>query len=271
MKKICMLLMMLLLTGCMHRSSHMVFWIKNSRGEPLYLQVAGAEDTGNRKLAIIQHGLASNMEHPAVQTAKKAFLDNGYVVVTFDARYSLGKSGNDVSKVRLQTFEEDLKMVVDWAGKQKFYHEPFALAGHSLGGASVLVYAAGHPEQAGILIPITPVVSGQRWEDFCLSRLSFCRDWKKDGFYTYEDEQISYQTVETAKSYDALRLGDKLKAKVLLIAAEKDNVVNPGDVADLYEALQTSKRLAVVPESGHNFESLQNQLDLYQAVVDFVP
>ena len=271
MKKICMLLMMLLLTGCMHRSSHMVFWIKNSRGEPLYLQVAGAEDTGNRKLAIIQHGLASDMSHPAVQAVKKAFLARGYVVITFDSRYSLGKSGGGVLRARLSTFEEDLRTVVNWAKGQSFYHEPFALAGHSLGGASVLVYAAGHPEQAGILIPITPVVSGQRWEDFCLSRLSFCRDWKKDGFYTYEDEQISYQTVETAKSYDALRLGDKLKAKVLLIAAEKDNVVNPGDVADLYEALQTSKRLAVVPESGHNFESLQNQLDLYQAVVDFVP
>ena len=270
MKKICMLLMVLLLAGCMHRSPYTAFWIKNSRGEPLYLQVAGAENTGNRKLAIIQHGLASDMSHPAVQAVKKAFLARGYVVITFDSRYSLGKSGGGVLRARLSTFEEDLRTVVNWAKGQSFYHEPFALAGHSLGGASVLVYAAGHPEQAGILIPITPVVSGQRWEDFCLSRLSFCRDWKKDGFYVYDGEQISYQVVETAKTYDALALSGRIKADVLLIAAEKDAVVKTEDVEDLYHALRTNKRLAVVPESGHNFESRQYQQRLYKDILDFL-
>ncbi|MFR1031633.1 MAG: hypothetical protein ACLSE6_03540 [Alphaproteobacteria bacterium] len=36
-----------------------------------------------------QHGLASNMEHPAVQTAKQAFLDKGYLFINFDSRHSL--------------------------------------------------------------------------------------------------------------------------------------------------------------------------------------
>ena len=57
---------------------------------------------------------------------------------------------------------------------------------------------------------------------------------------------------------------------MLLIAAEKDAVVKSEDVEDLYHALQTNKRLAVVPESGHNFESRQYQQRLYKDILDFL-
>ena len=270
MKNFCMFVVFLLVTGCSPDAPQTEFWIKNSQGEPIYLQVDGAEDSGHKKLAIIQHGLASNMEHPAVQAARKAFRAKGYVVVMFDSRYSMGKSGRGVINARLSTFEDDLQTVIAWAKKQNFYHEPFALAGHSLGGASVLAYAAAYPAQVAYLVPITPVISGQRWEDFCLSNLSFCRDWKKNGFYVYDGEQISYQVVETAKTYDALALSGRIKADVLLIAAEKDAVVKSEDVEDLYHALQTNKRLAVVPEGGHNFESRQYQQRLYKDILDFL-
>ena len=52
------------------------------------------------------------MNHQVVETAKNAFLDNGYTVVTFDARYSLGESYGNVSNVSLSTFLEDLETVV---------------------------------------------------------------------------------------------------------------------------------------------------------------
>lgn len=263
---------LVLLTACAKESlPPKEAWIKDAREEPVYLRVDGLENAGNEKLAIIQHGLASNMEHPAVQTAKKAFLDNGYVVVTFDARYSLGKSGNDVSKVRLQTFEEDLKMVVDWAGKQKFYHEPFALAGHSLGGAAVLLYAAENPAKVGQLVPITPVVSGRRWEDSCMVNMTdFCKNWKKNGFYNYQTAVIPYAVVEEAKSYDALKLAGGIKADTLLVTAEDDNVIRPRDVEELYKALPGQKSFEIVPQSGHNFQTGQNRQDLYKAIAGFL-
>ena len=247
--------------------------IENSQHEPIYLQISGQQTAEKNKLAIIQHGLASDMTHPAVRAAKQAFIDNGYLVITFDSRYSLGKSGGWVANVRLSTFVDDLQTVIDWAKKQNFYHEPLALAGHSLGGASVLQYAAEHPAQVGILVPITPVVSGQKWEDACMTYMpDFCRKWKKDGVYRYQNEDISYQTVEKAKSFDALKLAPKIAADVLLISAQNDTIIIPKDINELYAALPESdkKRLAKIPNSGHNFEDARNQQDLTEAVNNFL-
>ncbi len=263
---------LLLLTACQkHSLPPEEVWIKNGQNEPLYLYVDGLVHAGDGKFAIIQHGLASSMEHPVVQTARKAFTDNGYVVVVFDSRHSLGKSGGDVADVRLASFEDDLKAVVDWAKSQEFYSEPFALAGHSLGGASVLKYAAEYPEQVSRLVPVTPVVSGQKWEKGCMDNMpDFCRKWKKEGFYNYQTAVIPYAVVEEAKVYDALKLSDKIKADVLLVTAEEDRVIPSRDVKELYDALPGKKRFEIIPASGHNFESRQSQEDLYGVLAGFL-
>ncbi len=245
--------------------------IENARHEQIYLQIGGQQTAKDGKLAIIQHGLASNMTHPAVQAAKQAFIDNGYLVITFDSRYSLGKSGGGVADVRLGTFVDDLQTVVDWARKQDFYTEPLALAGHSLGGAAVLQYAAKYPAQVGILVPITPVVSGQKWEDACMTYMSdFCRKWKKDGTYRYQNEDISYQTLEDAKNFDALKLAPKITADVLLVGAQNDIIIAPQDIRELYASFPGKKQLAEILQSGHNFEDARNQKDLSNAIGNFL-
>lgn len=269
MKKICVIVFLLLVAACTNEPRKVR--IRNAQGESIYLQVDGLAFLGGKKLAVIQHGLASDMTHPVVREAKKAFLDRGYVVVTFDSRYSLGKSGGNVSKARLATFEDDLQTVADWAKKQGFYREPFALAGHSLGGASVLVYAARNPAQVERLIVVAPVISGQKWEETCMANMhDFCEEWKKNGFYDYQNEKISYQVIEEAKAYDAVRLAEKITAEVLLVAAEDDNVVAEADVRELYEALPAKKSLAVIPGSGHNFRSAADQENLYHSVAGFL-
>lgn len=270
MRKFYLAILILVLAACSSQPPQEA-QIENSQHEPIYLQISGQQTAEKDKLAIIQHGLASDMTHPAVQAAKQAFIDNGYLVITFDSRYSLGKSGGGVANVRLSIFVDDLQTVIDWAKTQNFYHEPLALAGHSLGGAAVLQYAAEHPAQVGILVPITPVVSGQKWEDSCMANMTdFCTDWKKNGFYNYETVVIPYQVVEDAKTYDALQLADSITADTLLITAAHDTVITPEDVKELYNVMLGQKRLAVVPNSGHNFETLQNQKDLYNFIADFL-
>ncbi len=261
----------LLLVSCAKNEASREVWLDDEQSGPIYLQVDGVAHADAGKLAIIQHGLASHLGHSVVQTAKKAFLDNGYVVITFDSRNSLGKSGGNIKDVRLASFERDLAEVVDWVSRQDFYSEPFALVGHSLGGASVLQYTAENPSRVGKLIPVTPVVSGQKWEAACLSEMhDFCENWKKNGFYRYQTEDIPYQVVETAKAYDALKLADKIKADVLLVTAEDDFVIPPRDVEDLYDALSFPKHLVTVPQSGHNFETEENQQDLYRSIAAFL-
>ena len=272
MKKLCAFIFFFFIIACTPFRQTQHLWIQNSQNENIYIKIDGLENVSSHKLAIIQHGLASNMSHPAVQTAKKAFLDNHYVVISFDSRYSLGEGDNNVEKVRLATFNEDLETVVNWAKNQSFYDEPFALAGHSLGGASVIQFSAKHPELVNVLVPITPVISGRLWEKSCMQNMTpFCKQWKQNGIYNYTDAQnhktaiIPYAVIPSCNAYNAYTLAPKIPAKTLLIAAENDIIINLPDMQKLSQKLQ-SGHLAIIPSGDHNFSNEQNQADLYQSV-----
>ncbi len=271
MKRFGFAIFLFLMTACSKNELPYEVLIQNAQNESIYLELARDESTGNKKVAIIQHGLASNMEHPAVQTAKKAFLDKGYLVITFDSRYSLGKSGRNVADVRLSTFKNDLETVINWIKTQKFYDGSVTLAGHSLGGASILQYAAENPALVRDVIAITPVVSGNRWEKSCMDNMpDFCKDWKKNGIYHYQTAIIPYAVVEESKTYDALKLAENIKAKVLLITTSDDNIIAPRDVKDLYRTLGSNKALSVVSGGGHNFTTERSRTELYDSIIQFI-
>ena len=277
MKKIYIFLCLCFISACTYIEQSDEIWIKNAQNEALYLKVDGVENASSQKLVFLQHGLASNMNHQVIQQIKKAFLANHYVVISFDSRYSLGNSGNDVRKVRLSTFREDLKTVISWAKTQPFYHEPFALSGHSLGGASVLQYSAQHPDQINLLIPVTPVISGQLWETSCQTNMAdFCHQWQQNGSFNYTDPHnhktavIPYDVITDCKSYNAYKLAPKIMAKTLIVSAENDNIIPPTEVQKLIKSFKNNNISAIIPASGHNFEDKQNQTDLYHTVYDFI-
>ena len=274
MRKIYIILLIFVVVACSTSDGKHV-WIHNLRNEKIYVELDGTQNAFRQKLVFIQHGLASNLNHVAVQVAKRAFLDQGYVVVTFDSRYSLGQSDGDVEAVGLDTFVQDLTTVVDWAKQQPFYHEPFAVSGHSLGGASVLLYAAQHPMQVETLIPITPVVSGKAWEETCLRNMpEFCQHWKETGFYEYKTADktaiIPYQLIENTKSYNAMDLARQIKARTLFVAAQNDVIVHPTDIHHLYTQMLSNAIFLIVAQSGHNFENEYDQKDLYKVISTFL-
>lgn len=259
------------LTSCVQNNPTHEIQIRNAQNELICLQLDEQEDAVDKRLAVVQHGLASNMEHPAVQATKKAFLDKGYSVITFDNRNSLGKSDGQVVNGRLSTYEEDLDTVVNWVKNQNFYGGRLVLAGHSLGGASVLRYAAEHPDEVETLVLITPVVSGQKWEESCMANMpDFCGKWKEKGEYEYRNAVIPYAVVEEAKSYDAIKFASKIQSDVLLIAADNDRVIAPKDVKELSETFVVPQKLEIIEQAGHNFTGKQNRQDLYQTIIQFL-
>lgn len=277
MKKFYLLFVLFLLISCSCIHSGQRVLITNNNGENLVAWVYKPAHDKNGRLAFVQHGLASNANHQVIRKVRDAFLNNGYTVVVFDSRHSLGESSNDVENVRLSTMTEDLKTVILWAKTQPFYAEPFGLAGHSLGGASVLEYAAEYPQNVNILVPVTPVLDGNLWEKSCMDNMSeFCHSWKNRGFYRYTDPDnkktasIPFAVVESSKSYDAYKLAPLIKAKILAIGADNDIVINHLDIKKFAESANNNGSYRSVKASGHNFESEQNQIDLYNTVNDFI-
>ena len=114
MNKFYIFILVFILSSCSFFSNARHVVLKNNHGQSIHVKI---HNERGDKLAFILHGLASNMHHQAVQTAKQAFLNKGYTVVIFDARYSLGESYGDVSDVSLRTFLEDLETVIKWSKK----------------------------------------------------------------------------------------------------------------------------------------------------------
>jgi alpha-beta hydrolase superfamily lysophospholipase len=269
MNKIYTIILIFILSSCSFLNNERSVFLQNNQGQSIYVKICN--ESAN-KLAFILHGLASDMNHQVVETAKNAFLDNGYTVVTFDARYSLGESYGNVSNVSLSTFLEDLETVVNWAKKQDFYHEPYAIAGHSLGGATAILYSHNN-DNISFLIPIAPVTGGLQWENSCMKNMpDFCKQWKEKGYYEYTQNDksvnIFYTVVEDAKSYNVLELAQNIKAPTLFIIAEKDRVIEEKDVQKVADLMKA--KIAKISQSTHNFVKKQNQDDLYTAIYDFI-
>ncbi len=256
----------------------MKFNIYNQQNQKLEIAIDGLENAAYGKLAFVQHGLSGHKGQIMVRKPLQAFVDNGFVVVSFDSRHSFGASDGRLELATLTSFIEDLHTVVNWAKKESFYHEPFALSGHSLGGGSVLKYAADYPQQVNLLVPVSAMVGGKY---FIRSRLlnenEIYQQWKKNGKIYRENKNhpelngwLSFDVVKDMLRYDLVRAAAKIKSKTLLITGDQDISSTLYNNHKLYESLQCSKQLVILKTCGHLYETKQNAQDLYQTVFEWV-
>ena len=159
-------------------------FIKNKKGQKISSLIE--ENKKPRGLVFVMHGLSGFKEQPHIQIIAEAFKERGYTVVRFDTTNTFGESDGNPEEATITSFFSDLKDVLSWAKQQKWYQEPFCLAGHSLGGISTALYAENYPEKIKALAPISTVISGK----FDLENLSEekIKIWKKTGWIIEESK-----------------------------------------------------------------------------------
>lgn len=252
----------------------MSFFIKNAEGERLAVLIEGLESKGNRRLVFIEHGLSSFKEYHVIRRTAEAFLNNGYVVVSFDTRFSFGESDGDIKFANQTNSLADLQTVIDWAKAQDFYAEPFALCGHSLGGGSVLKYAEDYPEKVSRLVGLGAMVGGkyylrsymlhnqeffEKWRE---TNERFCRKSSDKSIYGY----VPFDFVLDLQNYDMVFNAGRIKAPTLLITGENDLSSTVYNNERLFEKIEAPKELIIVENCPHTFDSEANQRDLYNAI-----
>lgn len=253
-------------------------FITNHRGEKIAVAVEGLENKGKGRLAFIQHGLSGHKGQVMVRQPVKAFIDNGFVAVSFDSRHSFGDSDGSLEFASMSSFVEDLETVVKWASHQDFYAEPFALSGHSLGGGSVLKYAEDFPSRVSLLIPIAAMVGGKY---FVRSRMLNDHDnyrlWQREGKIYRENKNhpelngwLSFNVVHDMLRYDLVRDAFRVICPTLLITGDEDPSSTLYNNNKLFDGLQSPKQIAILEQCGHLYETSRNAEDLYQTVCEWI-
>ena len=245
--------------------------IRNRKGQNVVVLV---EETENPKgLAFVMHGLSGNKEQPHILAMINAFKEQGYNVVSFDTTNTFGESDGQLKDATITNYYEDLEDVLEWSKSQKWYEEPFILAGHSIGAISVFLYAEKFPEKVKALAPISTLVSGKLSLE--TKEAENLDEWKEKGIriwkgHSGKTKKLKWSHMEDRLRYNILEDIDKIKVPVLLIVGKHDVATPPEHQKLIYEKLQGKKEFHIIKSSEHTFRSKEELNELKKLFINWI-
>ncbi|MBN2052896.1 alpha/beta hydrolase [Candidatus Woesearchaeota archaeon] len=233
--------------------------ITNRKGQKIVVLLDLVKNLNDQKgLAFVMHGLGGFKEQLHIHAFANAFNEKGYSSVRFDTTNTIGESDGNYEDATTTNYYSDLEDVIAWAKEQKWYQEPFVLAGHSLGGICTALYAENHPEKVKALAPISTVVSGKLSNEvYGKKRLA---EWEKKGWEIRPSaskpgviKKLKWAHMMDRLKYDLLTKVNKLTMPVLLIVGDKDVNTPLAHHKILFDRLPGRKELHVIKNAEHTF------------------
>lgn len=246
--------------------------ITNRKGQRIIVLIE--ENPDARGLVFIMHGLSGFKEQPHIEATAQAFKDRGFTVIRFDTTNTFGESDGRYEDATLTSYLHDLEDVIAWARTQSWFRHPFWLAGQSLGGMAVVLYAEKNPEDIKALAPISTVVSG----DLSLKHLApdVLEKWRSTGWRVEIStsrpgviKRTPWSHIEDRMQYDLLKGAGQLTMPVLLIVGSEDTTTPVSDQQVLLASLPGEKELHSISGAPHtmrdpkHLEELQNTLSAW--------
>jgi len=235
------------------------------------------EEIENQKgLAFVMHGLGGFKEQPHIQTIAESFKEKGYTVVRFDTTNSIGESDGKLELATVTNYYKDLEDVIRWAQKQKWYKEPFYLAGHSLGGFCISWYAINHPEKVKAIAPISSFISGEIFLETLKTKESI-EDWEKHGYREWESlskpgliKRLNWSFANDSLEYDLLAAVGEIKVPVLIVVGDQDTDTRLENLKILYEKIATKKEFHVIKGAPHTFTEESHLREIKESFLNWI-
>lgn len=235
------------------------------------LAVAVAISDHPKGVAFVAHGLGGFKEQAHIRVIAEACQAAGYNVVTYDAANSLGQSGGRMQEATLTNYYEDLEDVIAWAATQSWYAGPLLIAGHSIGGACAVMYAANHPGTVAAIIPVCPMVAGSIYEARKANPKAMER-WEKKGYLTVPSakpgklKRIGWNFAADLRTHDIRTVAPGVQCRSLFIAGSKDTELPPEDIQQLVDKVNGPVEFHVIQGMGHNPRSKKHLAELRQTI-----
>lgn len=250
--------------------------IKNRKGQriALLLEVSSSQ----KGLVFVMHGLGGFKEQEHIRVFAETFKEKNYTVVRFDTTNTLGESEGLYELATVTNYYEDLEDVIHWAKGQKWYSEPFALVGHSLGGMCVTLFAEKHPKSVLGLAPISPLISGAlSMETNDPNQAEEIRRWKKTGWQQNESaskpgfiKRLPWSHMEDRMRYDLIPKAKNLTMSVLIIVGEHDQTTPKKFAKRFYDTLLGTKEFHVIKDAPHTFKDPLQLLEIKMLLLKWI-
>jgi esterase/lipase len=240
--------------------------IQNSRGKNLSAIVSYPKEPA-KKLAIVCPGFLDSRDYDHLLSLAGMLAARGYTVARFNPTGTWDSEG-DISQYTLTQYLSDTDSVLSYMLQKGNYSEVL-LGGHSRGGMMCLLFAA-QDNRVSKVVAIMPssnrTVQGKTYEE-----------WKANGFHISKRDipgtsgmreyTVPYSHVEDKAKYDVVADVKKIHIPTLYITADKDTIVLPEYVKEIYNNANEPKKLILLEGIGHDYRENSHEIERVNAEI----
>ena len=215
------------------------------------------------RLAILCPGYLDSKDYKHLVGLAEELDKQGYTVVRFDPTGTWESEGHIADYTTTQ-YLEDIKHVLEYMLKQEDYTY-ILVGGHSRGGQVSILYAARDPRISvvlGIMPSSRSSMAKERPEKREETGVSVSHRDVPGNKDEEKEFRVPYSQVEDRDRYDVAEDVKKIKAPVILIAGELDDLVFPEDVKEIFDNANEPKKFIAIPGIGHDYRHNDGEINV---------
>jgi uncharacterized protein len=248
-------------------------FIKNSKGLKLASIFNFPDKNKKYPTAIILHGFTGYKEEAHLEKLAKKLVEFGFVTVRFDTSGSGESDGRFEEDYSMSNYLEDIGCVYDFIKKLEFVdRDKISIFGHSMGAALSIIFASMHSEMkmCVAISPLTLMIKGngvkaalERWEELGW----FYKQMSKNGKHI----KIPFSFIEDSNNFNVLNFVGKLRCPLAVVVGLIDDVVDPSNSKQIFNAANEPKELIEIQGIGHDYKRYPELIEIVdEKIMNFV-
>lgn len=205
------------------------------------------------RAVILCHGFLSNKESRTNLRLTQLLVAQGISTFRFDW-FGMGESGGDFGRIMVSTCCGQLERAIRLM-RERGYHE-LGLVGSSFGGLLAILVGRHHPalRAIGLKCPV-PDFPEMLEHEFGRDGIE---EWQRTNYIPDVTGGtapifLDFGFYESCRAFDAYAAARHIKAPVLIVHGEQDELVPFHQIRQLEDALPGDKELVLLPEADHQF------------------
>jgi len=204
---------------------------------------------------VFVHGFGGSVKEPKNIFMCEELAKNGFVSLMFDFyNKPNGISEPEIENMTITQQLRTLKCAIDFVLGLDFVDKNrLGLTGHSLGGATVLLYT---PNDSRIKTLVVQSAVSEFGKTSSTRRFAE-ENTKKQGYIVFEKSwglmKVNYIFYEDGLKHNIQKTAEKIKCPTLIFHGDEDESVPLIQSQELFEHLKCEKKLEIIQGADHNY------------------